>query len=95
MTKEKKGNGSISTTHLFFSFLSLFLVAPLYAFDTGHHYDISRNVMLDLGFSDTAIEITQVQNWLTDYISQDLINENKGELGLLHFDNQFSTENVS
>lgn len=85
-------------------FLLLLLLLPFHslllfpsstlAFDTGHHYDILRNVLSDQGFGQTAIEITQVQNWLTDYISQDLFNENKGELGLLHFDNLFSTQNI-
>lgn len=40
---------------------------PAQAFDTGHHFDLTREAMQDRGFGNTAIEVAQLENWLTDY----------------------------
>jgi hypothetical protein len=39
------------------------------AFDTGSHFDLTRSVLAERGFGDTAIKVVQVENWLTDYYS--------------------------
>jgi hypothetical protein len=49
------------------------LAAPLRAFDTGHHADLTRAALSRQGiFSDDAIRTVQVANWLPDYYSADL-----------------------
>jgi hypothetical protein len=48
------------------------LAAPLEAFDTGHHYDMTSAALMRRGFSGQAIQTVQVANWLTDYFSADL-----------------------
>jgi hypothetical protein len=67
------------------------------AYDTGHHSDLTREAMADLGFSDTAIEVSQVENWLVDYYSnreggvEDSIKTNCDKL---HADDLFSEASV-
>lgn len=40
-----------------------------FAFDTGHHVDLTREVLAEFGLNDTAIRAAQVGNWLVDYYS--------------------------
>jgi hypothetical protein len=81
--------------------LSLFLTAlaltnSAVAFDTAPHYDLTRTVLAERAFSDRAIKIAQVENWLTDYYSSSptISKSKRAELEKLHFDNLYTTEEV-
>ena len=39
------------------------------AFDTGHHSDLTREALAEVGMGETAIKVCQVENWLVDYYS--------------------------
>lgn len=45
------------------------LPKPAFAFDTGHHSDLTREALQNEGFQETPIKIVQVENWLVDYYS--------------------------
>jgi hypothetical protein len=60
---------------------------PASAFDTGHHFDLTRDALLEAGFNDDAIRATQVCNWLTDYYSEEPALDLKDHLRHFHFDN--------
>jgi hypothetical protein len=63
------------------------LAAPLKAFDTGHHADLTRAALSRFKFSEHAIQTVQVANWLTDYYSNSPTGfAAKAELAKLHFD---------
>lgn len=69
--------------------LGLCLGGTSLAFDTGHHADLTREVMAEFGMSDTAIRAAQVGNWLVDYYSTDVFNIPAGiraEASKLHAD---------
>jgi hypothetical protein len=68
---------------------------PAQAFDTGHHFDVTREAMQDQGFGNTAIEVAQLENWLTDYYSSSPTSSIKSETAKLHFDNLLNTQQVS
>lgn len=78
-------------TSLLSSALLLGMSATANAFDTSHHSDLTREALIDLGFSNTAVEVSQVENWLVDYYSnreagvEDSIN---AECDKLHADNR-------
>ena len=77
--------------------LSLFwcmMQSPVWAFDTGHHADLTRDVMLEEGFNHNAIEVAQVENWLVDYYSSQPVAGLDKELVHFHFDNLFSDQSV-
>lgn len=77
------------------TFLTVGTIAkPAQAFDTGHHFDLTRDAMQDQGFGNTAIEVTQLENWLTDYYSSSPTSTIEAEVGKLHFDNLFNTQQV-
>lgn len=68
-----------------------------YSFDTGHHRDLTAEVLRDFGFSDSASKVVIVSNWLVDYYSNSPtgeITQIKADLEKLHFDNLFSTKQV-
>lgn len=67
------------------------LPQPVLAFDTGHHYDLTMEVLRKEGFSDTPIKIAQVENWLVDYFSSSPTSQITSEVEKLHCDNLFST----
>jgi hypothetical protein len=94
--------------------LFLWLPKPAFAFDTGHHSDVTRDALQNEGFKETPIKIVQVENWLVDYYSNwpieyysklpkiiqsriplDTIIDAKKESDKLHFDNLFTTEDIS
>lgn len=94
--------------------LFLWLPKPAFAFDTGHHSDVTREALKNDGFKETPIKIVQVENWLVDYYSNwpveyysqlptsiqsilplETIIEAKKESDKLHFDNLFTTEDIS
>lgn len=70
---------------------------PAQAFDTGHHFDLTREAMQDQGFGSTAIEVAQLDNWLTDYYcnSPSPASSIDSEVKKLHFDNLLNTQQVS
>lgn len=68
---------------------------PAQAFDTGHHFDLTREAMRDQGFGNTAIEVAQLENWLTDYYSSSPTSSIDSETAKLHFDNLLTTQQVS
>src|SRR5262249_25419335 len=68
-----------------------------YAFDTGHHSDMTRAALSRRGFSDHAIKVVQLANWLTDYVTNTPTNFNANltrQMEDLHFDNLDTTAKV-
>lgn len=47
--------------------LLLGVVPATQAFDTGPHQDLTREVLAEIGFNQDANETVQLENWLTDY----------------------------
>ena len=45
------------------------LACPAAAFDTGHHFDLTRSALAAEGFSRAATRHVQVGNWVTDYLN--------------------------
>lgn len=70
------------------------LAKPAFAFDTGHHSDLTKEALQDQGFGETAIQTVQVQNWLVDYFSSSPTSSIEGDVAKLHFDNLFTTEQI-
>jgi len=75
-------------------FFFLLLAKPAFAFDTGHHSDLTKEALQDQGFGETAIQTVQVQNWLVDYFSSSPTSSIEGDVAKLHFDNLFTTEQI-
>ncbi len=44
----------------------LIAVGPAAAYDTGPHFDITRDALAAEGFGEKAIQIAQVTNWMVD-----------------------------
>ncbi|THF86639.1 hypothetical protein E7T09_11130 [Deinococcus sp. KSM4-11] len=67
------------------------------AFDTGHHADLTREVLAEAGLNDTAIRAAQVENWLVDYYSTSptSFGEVRSAAEKLHADNLFSLPAVT
>ncbi|MGC4042444.1 MAG: hypothetical protein QM758_01415 [Armatimonas sp.] len=66
-----------------------------HAFDTGHHYDLTREALKELGMSEDAIQVAQVENWLVDYYSNNPTRKDlEADLSKLHFDNLNTTTKV-
>jgi len=76
-----------------FSF-ALGLAAWGHAFDTGHHFDATRQAARSNQFNDFAARVMQLQNWYVDYYSNQPGYEDKHLLDLLHFDNLDTTKKV-
>ncbi|MDM7924050.1 MAG: hypothetical protein QUS14_17300 [Pyrinomonadaceae bacterium] len=72
------------------------LLAQITGFGTGSHFDVARTVLKEHGFSEDAIKMIQVSNWLTDYYatSPTRSDEHRADLEKLHFDNLYSEEQV-
>src|SRR5262249_2923652 len=69
----------------------LLLPAPAGAFDTGHHADLTREVLKEQGFSQGASDAVVVENWLVDYFVNDPVSPLQKDCDVLHFDNAQST----
>jgi hypothetical protein len=65
---------------------------PAFAFDTGHHSDLTREALQPEGFGDAPIKVVQLQNWLVDYFSSSPTSRVEDETNMLHFDNLFTPE---
>jgi len=76
--------------------ISIFLTRFVFAFDTSSHFDLTRAVLDERGFSDDSVKIAQVENWLTDYYSSSptISKSKRAALEKLHFDNLYKTEEV-
>jgi hypothetical protein len=61
--------------------------SPAAAFDTGPHYDLTHDTLEKEGFQATAIQVVQVENWLTDWYTSSPTSPFKNDLEKLHFDN--------
>jgi hypothetical protein len=82
-----KNNKQIALAMLLTLGASLALISPVSAFDTGHHSDLTREALSDFGFSDNAIRMGQLENWLVDYYSsQPIFPGLESDLAKLHFD---------
>ncbi|MEC5128548.1 hypothetical protein VSU19_17430 [Verrucomicrobiales bacterium BCK34] len=59
------------------------------AFDTGHHWEVTSQVLREMGFSDDARQTACVSNWLLDYYSSSPTGSKKvrENLSRLHCDN--------
>jgi hypothetical protein len=72
------------------SMITLYITdGSAHAFDTGHHADLTGEALAEVGMSNTAIQICQVENWLVDYYSVSP-NSSDGivrEVAKLHADN--------
>jgi hypothetical protein len=76
--------------------LGSILTIQVLGFGTGSHFDLTRNVLAEHNFKDTAIKIAQVENWLTDYYAYSPTNTMKHRevLDRLHFDNLYTDGQV-
>ncbi len=50
------------------------------AFNTGPHFDMTRDALGAEGFGDTAIKVVQVSNWFNDLYEQDTTNSYSGHV---------------
>lgn len=77
--------------------ISIILGNFVFAFDTAPHFDLTYSVLHEHGFNETAVKITQVENWLTDYYSTTptTSKNNRAALEKLHFDNLFTAKEVN
>ena len=66
--------------------------ARVQAFDTGHHSDLTREVLNEFGFGSTSIKIAQVENWMVDYYTNAPGTGIKEDLAKLHFDDLENSE---
>ena len=66
------------------------------AFDTGHHWKISSQVLREFGFTDDARQTVCVSNWMLDYYSSSPTGSKRirEELRKLHCDNLHDAEAV-
>ena len=83
---------------LFLGLISLFAyTTSALAHDTGYHNDLTGAVLREFGLKAVPIKVVQVENWLTDYYSNAPTAPAavKQELAKLHFDNLFTSKEVS
>jgi len=73
----------------------------VHAFDTGHHADLTQSVLSERGFDARTVGVVQAMNWFTDYYALMPIRlsaaqrQRADELKKLHFDNLYTTRNVT
>ena len=77
--------------------LTLCMGSAALAFDTGHHADLTREVLTEFGMNETAIRAAQVENWLVDYYSSSptSFGDVESAAAKLHADNLFSQDAVT
>lgn len=59
------------------------LTTPAWSFDTGAHFSLTRDALAAEGFGNTAIQVAQAANTLTDYYCNAASNPYSGEAGFL------------
>ncbi len=84
-----------NSLRLFACALVLGTATMAHAFDTGPHQDLTREVMAEVGMNDEANRTVQLENWLSDYYSNQPIAGTKSDLEKLHFDALTNTESVT
>ena len=57
--------------------------APARAYDTGPHFDMTRDALAAEGFGEKAIQIAQVTNWMIDFYENAETNPFSGHTGTL------------
>jgi hypothetical protein len=69
---------------------------PVAAFDTGPHATITEQALALAGYNRAAMDVIQVENWLTDYYtsSPTMSSDQRCYLEKLHFDDIFTTDDV-
>jgi hypothetical protein len=67
------------------------------AFDTGPHASMTIDALMHVGFSKSAADVVQVENWLTDYYTSTptLSKADQCDLEKLHFDDVFTTADAT
>jgi hypothetical protein len=73
---------------------ALGLSSVSYAFDTGHHSDLTREAMSEFRMSEDAIQTAQIENWLVDYYTNQPTIRLGSDLEKLHFDRLTTTDQV-
>ncbi len=73
------------------SLVLLLATGSLRAFDTGHHWELTSQVMREMGFNDEARQTTCVSNWMLDYYSSSPTGSKqvREDLSKLHCDNLY------
>lgn len=71
--------------------LCLLTTGSIKAFDTGHHWELTSQVLRELGFNDEARQTACVSNWMLDYYSSSPTGSRKvrEDLSKLHCDNLY------
>jgi len=69
-------------------------ITPLKGFDTGHHWELTSQVMREMGFSDDARQTACVSNWMLDYYSSSPTGSKqvRDDLSKLHADNLYDSK---
>lgn len=68
--KTKPGLNSFVGCLVTFLTVAVCATTPVSAFDTGPHFDLTRDALSAEGFGDTAIGVAQVTNWMVDFYEQ-------------------------
>jgi len=63
---------------LLIAFAALCGSGPARAFDTGPHFDMTRDALTAEGFGDVAVRVIQINNWFCDLYEQDTSNAFSG-----------------
>lgn len=81
---------------LAFVYIAVYFGLQCLASDTGHHFDLTRSALRESGFSATAVQVAQFENWLTDYYSSSPTSPDSIRTAVekLHFDNLYSKDQV-
>ena len=66
------------------------------AFDTGHHWELTAQVMQEMGFNEPSRQTACVSNWMVDYYSSSptASKRMREELSKLHCDNLYTAESA-
>ena len=55
-------------------------ICRAWAFNTGPHFDMTRDAMAAEGFGDVSIRVVQIHNWFNDLYEQDTSNAYSGHV---------------
>ncbi len=77
---------------LIIAILAACLPCTVHAFDSGHHWEVTSQVLQEMGFSDDARQTACVSNWMLDYYSSSptVSKKVREELSKLHCDNLYT-----
>ena len=90
----RKERWSIGSSRFGLILLLFLAVDPLKAFDTGHHWELTSQVMREMGFNDDARQTACVSNWMLDYYSSSPTGSKqvREDLSKLHADNLYDSK---